>query len=80
MEIIWEKVKNDKSDMTFQQALKVFVDTLNEDGLAWIAWQANIAMAFQDAVHQNPGMDLHGVSNLAATNFLKMLGVTRTKA
>ena len=85
MEIIWKKIMDNEAPereldgITFQEALKVFVDSLNDDGGLWIAYQSNIAMAFYDAVNQNPGMDLHGVSNLVSINFLKMLGVKRIK-
>jgi len=54
---------------------------LREDKELWEAWKANIAVQFQDEyARQDDGlMDshtsnaIHGISNVAAENFLKLL-------
>lgn len=56
-------------------ALAVIVKQLREDKGYYIAWQSNIAMAFQDAM-TNAGYrfpDLHKLANQAADNFLDNL-------
>ena len=56
-------------------ALAVIVNQLREDKGYYIAWQSNIAMAFQDAMtdagYRFP--DLHNLANQAADNFLNNL-------
>ena len=37
------------------------------------SWQANIAIAYQDAVANNPDKNVHEISNIAAENFLTTL-------
>lgn len=60
--------------------IKDLVIALREDAGYNYAWQANIAMAFQDAyyweINENPQgkvLDLHKISNEAAKNFLNLL-------
>lgn len=47
-----------------------------QDREYFYAWQANLAVCFQDECARNkigPRKKIHGVSNAAAFNFLKML-------
>ena len=62
-----------------EQAMDVVMSALNKDPDYYIGWQANIAVAFQDAyaaenLKRKPtGMDIHHVSNVAAREFLDRL-------
>ncbi len=56
--------------------MKIVTAAIREDDSYRVAWQANIAVAFQDCFRKYEGRadaDLHTVSNEAATNFLNLL-------
>lgn len=60
--------------------LKELIENLKNDKEYYYAWQANIAMAFQDAYHWHKTKsgevtqaDIHGMSNVAAKHFLDLL-------
>ena len=61
--------------MEFKEAFDIVAKQLREDEGYYIAWQANIAMAFQDTLswagYQFP--ELHKLSNDAAKMFIDML-------
>lgn len=49
-------------------------NALIEDEGYYISWQANLAMAFQDAFHRMSNhYGVHTISNIAAKNFLEQL-------
>lgn len=60
-------------------AMKVVVEELKNDPQYYYAWQANIAMAFQDEYSRHifndpPDQeDIHKISNIAAREFLDRL-------
>ena len=61
--------------MSVKKEMDVIRKALKEDEGYWIAWQANIAMAFLDRLH-NSGYkfpDDHMIANDAAIDFLKNL-------
>jgi hypothetical protein len=57
------------------EAVKVLATYLKIDSGLWLAYQANIAMAFVDEYnkHVNEQKDIHKIANKAADNFLKQL-------
>lgn len=60
------------------RAVETLVMALKEDAGLYIAYKANIAMAFYDEFKRNgeyfcKGEVLHKISNQAAVNFLKLL-------
>ena len=62
------------------EAMKVVCEVLKDDSSYYIAWQANIAMAFKDEFTSiNPDYkstsdyELHIIANEAAKNFLNLL-------
>jgi len=61
-------------EMKLPEAVRVLCNALKHDSGVWQAWQANIAIAFQDEYfreHRDQG--IHYISNVAATNFLNNL-------
>ena len=71
-----------KESDRFKRAHKVFFKTLKKHPDIYYAYQANIAMAFQDEVHAyryNTGhrylnrKEIHVLANRAAKNFLNLL-------
>jgi hypothetical protein len=61
--------------MTTKDAIKVLTEALKKDSGYHYSWQANIAIAFQDACKKE-GISfpqLHNISNTAALNFLDVL-------
>jgi hypothetical protein len=56
-------------------AIAIIVKHLQDDKSYYIAWQANIAMAFQDEMHRKGYRlpDLYEIANKAADNFLELL-------
>ena len=81
--------KNQKTDslmakggQRYSRAHKIVCENLRKDPDLYYAYQANIAMAFQDEVAnyrmQSPSkylnrMEIHMIANNAATNFLNQL-------
>jgi hypothetical protein len=65
----------EKEQMTTQKAVDHLTKELKADMGYFYAWQANIAMAFQDeCVREGIRFpQLHKISNDAAINFLNML-------
>ena len=63
--------------MTFQEAFKVFTKELRRDKELYRAYQANIAMAYQDCAHWEGSRDSrakrHAIGNRAADHFLGLL-------
>ena len=63
--------------MSFQQAFKVFTKELRRDKSLYLAYQANIAMAYFDCAHWEGSRDSckkrHAIGNRAADHFLKLL-------
>ena len=61
--------------MEFKEAFDIVTKQLREDEGYYIAWQANIAVAFQDTLrwagYQFP--ELHKLSNDAAKRFIDLL-------
>ena len=66
-----------KSDPTLAEAMRVLKKALKADPGYYYAWQANIAMQFQDEYSRHKGYKsravLHEISNKAAMNFLNLL-------
>lgn len=63
------------SDITTKQAIEKLTKELKADPGYFMAWQANIAMAFKDEC-RNAGVQfpqLHEIVNQAAVNFLNLL-------
>ena len=67
--------KGTKMENPVPDALAIIVKYLQNDKSYYIAWQSNIAMAFQDEMHRKGYRlpDLHEIANKAADNFLKLL-------
>jgi len=63
--------------MTFQKAFKLFQKTLREDKGLYLAYQANIAMAYYDCANWEKSRDSfakrHTIGNRAAKYFLDLL-------
>jgi hypothetical protein len=74
------KTENEKQ-LEITKAIKVLADAMNSDHQYFYAWQANIAMAFQDEFNRELKENsdilsketLHRISNMAAVNFLALL-------
>lgn len=74
-----------KEQLAIQDAFKVLTKAIKEDKSLYIAYQANIAMAFQDEFHQQQSKrndftkwlltegGLHTIANNAADCFLNLL-------
>lgn len=60
--------------MSLKDAMTEVTDTLRMDPGYWVAWEANIAMAFVDehALAEDKA-DIHGIANRAAVRFLRLL-------
>jgi hypothetical protein len=56
-------------------AIAIIVKHLQDDKSYYIAWQANIAVAFQDEMQRRGYRlpDLYEIANKAADNFLELL-------
>ena len=63
--------------MTYQSAFKKVIKELGEDKGLYIAWHANIAMAYVDVGGWEKSRDSykkrHAIANKAATHFLNLL-------
>jgi hypothetical protein len=63
--------------MKFEKVFKLFVKELRNDPELFYAYQANIAMEFQDEAYRQKSRDsrskLHSISNQAAKSFLNRL-------
>jgi len=63
--------------ISFQDAFKVFTKRLRRDKGLYLAYRANIAMAYQDCAHWEGSRDSsakrHAIGNRAADHFLKLL-------
>lgn len=72
-------VELNSSDNTtyIKSPIKDLVKALKKDKEYYIAWQANIAMAFKDEHHRQYGRTsqkkIHEIANQAANNFLNLL-------
>jgi hypothetical protein len=70
------KIAKEKK-MTFQKAFKVFTKTLRSDPSLYVAYQANIAMAYYDCSRWEGSRDSsrkrHTIGNRAAKYFLDLL-------
>ena len=68
-----------EQEITVSEAIKVASKAIKEDPGYRIAWQANIAMAFQDEFSRNENLRniIHEISNKAADSFIDNL--TRDK-
>lgn len=64
-------------NITTRQAVEVICKDLREDEGYYIAWKANIAMAFEDEFYrtypENQLAEIHNIANNAADYFLKLL-------
>jgi len=67
--------------------IEKLIENLKKDKDYYYSWQANIAMAFQDAYHwhktktkRRPNLkDIHEISNTAAKHFLDLLCKSEAK-
>lgn len=66
--------------MNYQKAFKVLIKELKRDEGLYLAYKANIAMAYFDCAHWEKSRDsskkLHTIGNKAADHFLKLLMTT----
>lgn len=73
---IFSDVSLFKRNSDLKDVVKVLTKQIREDEGLYIAYQANIAMAFQDEVERNKIRInkelLHKISNQAAINFIEM--------
>ena len=61
-------------EITTQEAVARLIKALNEESDYRYSWQANIAVAMQDAYHYaEDKKDIHAVSNEGAIRFLDIL-------
>lgn len=63
--------------MRTSEAIDTLKDSLEDEGY-YLAWQANIAMAFKDEYDRSDKryknrQDIHDIANTAAKNFLTLL-------
>lgn len=60
-----------------KNSVEILCENLQNDEALYIAWQANIAMAFKDEyarqIKMSKALDIHSISNNAAKNFLDLL-------
>jgi hypothetical protein len=60
-----------------KQSIEILCEELRNDPSYFYSWQANIAVAFQDAYHRELTVHtretIHKISNEAATEFLNIL-------
>ena len=59
--------------MDISKAVDILRAELKKEEGTYIAWKANIAMAFYDEWRRNEKKDIHKIANKAADNFLKQL-------
>lgn len=60
-----------------KEAVARLCEELRTDKDYFYSWQANIAVAFQDAYKRLPDKDIHEISNVAAKDFLNLLIMPR---
>ena len=65
--------------MDIQEAVEILTKAIGEDKELYYAYQANMAMAFQDEAKRQKSRDSakkqHEISNQAAKNFLDILDI-----
>lgn len=60
--------------ITIQQAVEKLIEELKADESYYYGWQANIAVAMQDAYGEaEDKSDIHAISNEGAKRFLELL-------
>lgn len=83
-------VEETNKSVTVPAAVMTLIEALESDPEYRVSWQANIAMAFQDAYAQYQNTvdeqhqvmsktDIHAISNEAANNFLEILCLKPSK-
>lgn len=68
------------SENKLKDAVDIVIEALKNDPEYYMAWKANIAMAFKDEFERHAkeaekqiDLDIHNIANTAADNFLNLL-------